>query len=208
MRLSPASRAAARTTARRLAVAAASALLLVGPFTATAQADPVDELPAELVEAVQRDLQMSPEEYLERSARAQELGEYARGFRSERPADFAGAWINRNGEPVVAVTNSDAARKAESDGYTATVAPVSTARLYGPTAFSGGASIGFLDIGSNSPSPRLRGEGWGEGRRRAMVYVAAPHPRPSPRAGPDLLPIAEGRWGEGMAVICPIAGRS
>ena len=125
MRHSSASRAAARSTARRLAVAAASALLLIGPFNATAQADPASELPAELVEAVQRDLNMSADEYLERSARAQELGEYARDFRSERPADFAGAWINRSGEPVVAVTNSDAAQQAERDGYTATVAPVS-----------------------------------------------------------------------------------
>ncbi|MEE2034306.1 S1 family peptidase [Rhodococcus chondri] len=130
MRQSSASRAAVRSTARRIAVAAASAVLLVGPLTTTAHAAPAEqlpapELPAELVEALQRDLNLSPEQYLERAARAQELGDYARSFRAERPSDFAGAWLGEDGQPVVAVTNSEAARRAQDDGYQATVAPVS-----------------------------------------------------------------------------------
>lgn len=125
MRHSSASRAAVRSTFRRVAVAAASAALLVGPFTSVAHADPAPELPRELVEAIERDLGLTPAEYLDRAARAQDLGDYARDFRAERPSDFAGAWLSEGGEPVVAVTNADAARRAESDGYRATVAPVS-----------------------------------------------------------------------------------
>ncbi len=129
MRLSPASRAA-RSTARRVAVAAASAVLLVGPLTTVAHAAPaeqlpVPDLPTELVDAITRDLGLSPEEYLDRAARAQELGDYARSFRAENPDDYAGAWLGSDGQAVVAVTNHDAAEKAQSDGYQATVALLS-----------------------------------------------------------------------------------
>lgn len=129
MRLLPASRAA-RSTARRVAVAAASAVLLVGPLTTVAHAGPaeqlpVPDLPSELIEAITRDLGLSPEEYLDRAARAQELGDYARSFRAENPEDYAGAWLGLDGQAVVAVTNRDAAEKAQSDGYQATVALLS-----------------------------------------------------------------------------------
>ncbi len=86
---------------------------------------PSAELPAELVEAIQRDLGLSPEEYLDRAARAQELGDYARDFRSEHPSEFAGAWLGEDGKPVIAVTNREAAERAAQDGFHATVAPVS-----------------------------------------------------------------------------------
>lgn len=130
MRLSSASRAAVRSVSRRVAIVATSALVLAAPFGATANAAPaqqlpVPELPAELVEAIQRDLGLTPEEYLDRAARAQELGDYARDFRAERPSDFAGAWLGEDGRPVVAVTSRDAAEKARQDGYHATVAPLS-----------------------------------------------------------------------------------
>ena len=130
MRLSSASRAAVRSTTRRVAVAAASAVLLAVPLSATASAAPAEqlpsaELPAELVEAIQRDLGLSPEEYLDRAARAQELGDYARDFRSEHPSEFAGAWLGEDGKPVIAVTNREAAERAAQDGFHATVAPVS-----------------------------------------------------------------------------------
>lgn len=130
MRLSSASRAAVRSASRRVAIAATSALLLAAPLSATANAAPAQQLPApelpvELVEAIQRDLGLSPEEYLDRASRAQELGDYARTFRAERPSDFAGAWLGQDGQPVVAVTSRDAAEKAREDGYHATVAPLS-----------------------------------------------------------------------------------
>ncbi|NLV80609.1 MAG: protease [Rhodococcus sp.] len=125
MRHMPASRAAVRSTVRRVAAVAASAALLAGPLATVAHAEPTPALPPELVEAVQRDLGLSPEEYLDRAARAQELGDYARSFRAERPDDFAGAWLSQDGESVVAVTNREAALRAEADGYQATVAPLS-----------------------------------------------------------------------------------
>ncbi|QNG20164.1 protease [Rhodococcus triatomae] len=124
--------------ALRAAVVGASAMLLLAPLATAAQAAPTTsgstqldaaELPAELVEAITRDLRISPQEYLDRAARAQELGTYAQNFRSERPEDYAGAWIGTDGQPVVAVTSSEAAEKAAQDGYTTKFAPVSAASL-------------------------------------------------------------------------------
>ncbi|QKT13205.1 MULTISPECIES: S1 family peptidase [unclassified Rhodococcus (in: high G+C Gram-positive bacteria)] len=141
MRTSLAPRAAVHSLARRVAVAGSSALLLLGPFTAAAQAAPetsptssvtqlsADELPAELAEAITRDLKISPQEYLDRAARAQELGSYAEDFRAERPHDFAGAWMGLDGHPIVAVTTTEAAQIAARDGYRTRLAPVSAEGL-------------------------------------------------------------------------------
>lgn len=126
--------------ARRAAAVGATATLLLAPWAVTAQASPstspfavnqlsADELPAELVEAIHRDLRISPQEYLDRAALAQELGAYAQQFRSERPAEFAGAWIGLDGQPIVAVTNSAAAAIAARDGYETKLAPISAASL-------------------------------------------------------------------------------
>ena len=57
--------------ARRAAVFGSAALLLLGPVAASAQADPVEpgvsdqaaKLPAELIDAIQRDLSLSPDQY-------------------------------------------------------------------------------------------------------------------------------------------------
>ncbi|MFZ2178450.1 MAG: S1 family peptidase [Rhodococcus sp. (in: high G+C Gram-positive bacteria)] len=121
--------------AHRAAVVGASAMLLLFPFSTAAQADPVtqedttqlsaDKLPAELIEAITRDLKISPQEYLDRAAKAQKLGSYAEDFRAQRPDDFAGAWIGLDGQAVVAVTSSEAAEEAAQDGYTTRLAPVS-----------------------------------------------------------------------------------
>ena len=75
-----------------------------------------EELPRELVDAVVRDLKISPQEYLDRAARAQELSTYASDFRASRPADFAGAWIGPDGNAVVAVTSQEAAHAVAKDG--------------------------------------------------------------------------------------------
>ncbi|NLU83291.1 protease [Rhodococcus sp. HNM0569] len=109
-------------------------MLLVLPFGGTASAEPspqlpADRLPAELVEAITRDLGISPQEYLDRAARAQELGTYAQDFRDEHPDGFAGAWIGDDGNPVVAVTTTEAAEVAASAGYTTRLAPVSAGSL-------------------------------------------------------------------------------
>lgn len=123
-----------RTTgALRAAVACSTAFLFFGFFSAPASADPgssvkqsaVEELPQELVDAVVRDLKISPQEYLDRAALAQELSTYASDFRASRPSDFAGAWIGQDGNAVVAVTSDDAAQAVAKDGYDTAHAAVS-----------------------------------------------------------------------------------
>ena len=129
-----------KLVARRAAVKAASlgfaATVLLAPLLGSGVAAaegpeqlPADALPAELVEAIARDLKMSPAEYLDRAARAQELGAYARDFRSQRPDSFAGAWIAADGTATVAVTSADAAAIAGADGYRTHLAPVSANTL-------------------------------------------------------------------------------
>ncbi|MFI9506854.1 S1 family peptidase [Nocardia sp. NPDC052566] len=129
-----------KLVARRAAVKAATiaaTVFLVPLFgTIPAQAEPAapaqltaDNLPPELTQAIARDLKMSPAEYLERSARAQQLSTYAREFRSERPNSYAGAWIGTDGKPVVSVTSADAARIAAADGYQTHIAPISADSL-------------------------------------------------------------------------------
>ncbi|MDV8023444.1 S1 family peptidase [Rhodococcus sp. IEGM 1330] len=118
------------TGALRAAVLCSTAFVLLASFSGTAAAEPVvqspaDQLPRELVEAVQRDLKISPQEYLDRAARAQELSAYASDFRASRPADFAGAWIGPDGNAVVAVTSPAAAQAVAKDGYATAQSPVS-----------------------------------------------------------------------------------
>ncbi|WP_084515691.1 S1 family peptidase [Nocardia acidivorans] len=128
---------ARRATVRAATIAFASTVL-VGPLFAAipAGAEPVDQLaadklPAELVQAIQRDLKMTPAEYLDRAAKAQQLRDYAREFRSERPEDFAGAWLGTDGKPVLAVTSLDAAKIAAADGYQTRLAPINADGLEG-----------------------------------------------------------------------------
>lgn len=144
MRTSLAQRAAVQSIARRAAVLGSSVILLAVPFTAAAHAAPAenaassrssvtqlsaDELPADLVEAITRDLKISPQEYLDRAARAQELDSYAAEFRTAHPDAFAGAWMGLDGHPVVAVTTTEAAQTAARDGYRTQLAPVSAEGL-------------------------------------------------------------------------------
>ncbi|MEU6584625.1 S1 family peptidase [Nocardia sp. NPDC046763] len=126
---------ARRATVRAATVAFASTVL-IGPLLSTATADPAspdqlaaDKLPAELVTAIQRDLKMTPAEYLDRANQAQQLRDYATTFRSQRPDDFAGAWLGTDGKPVVAVTSLDAAKIAAADGYQTRLAPISADNL-------------------------------------------------------------------------------
>ena len=137
MRTSQAPRAAVQSLARRVAVVGSSTLLLAVPLTTSAHAAPAGtsgasitqlsaaELPAELTAAITRDLGISPQEYLDRAARAQQLDSYASDFRAEHPEEFAGAWMDADGHPVVAVTTTAAAATAARDGYRTQLAPVS-----------------------------------------------------------------------------------
>ncbi|UGT40758.1 S1 family peptidase [Nocardia yamanashiensis] len=121
----------ARRAAVRAATVAFASTVIASPLLVTAHAEPgspnqlaADKLPAELVQAIQRDLKMTATEYLERSAKAQQLRDYAKEFRSERPDEFAGAWMGTDGKPVLAVTSLDAARIAAEDGYQTRLAPI------------------------------------------------------------------------------------
>ncbi|UYP18439.1 S1 family peptidase [Rhodococcus sp. Z13] len=117
-----------RTFARRAAVIGSAALLLLGPAAAVAQAEPepvetsTSSLPAELVEALQRDLQISPERFLSDAQRSQELAAFAETAREQFEAIFAGVWLDAQGIPTVGLTDGEgfdeARAAAESAGFT------------------------------------------------------------------------------------------
>jgi len=115
--------------ARRAAVFGSAALLLLGPVAASAQADPVEpgvsgqagKLPAELIDAIQRDLSLSPDQYLEHSELGQKLAEFAKTARTQFPDAFAGTWLDNAGTPIVGLADGadkDAAvAAAEKAGF-------------------------------------------------------------------------------------------
>ncbi|MFZ2175786.1 MAG: S1 family peptidase [Rhodococcus sp. (in: high G+C Gram-positive bacteria)] len=114
------------SVARRAAVFGSAALLFLGPLTTVAQADPVEpgvsdqaaKLPAELVDALQRDLKLSPDQYLEHSELGQKLAEFAEIARIQFPEVFAGTWLDEAGNPIVGLAEGaekDAAVEAASD---------------------------------------------------------------------------------------------
>ncbi|TQF69236.1 S1 family peptidase [Rhodococcus spelaei] len=113
--------------ARRAAMIGTAALLLIAPSAALAHADPVTPapaapLPADLVTAIQRDLGLSPEQYLAKAESGQKLVGFANELRAKFPDNFAGAWLDPSGKPLIGLTDgkdADAARKAaEAAGYT------------------------------------------------------------------------------------------
>ncbi len=118
--------------ALRAAILASAALLPVGTLAhaaPAADAPQSQQLPAELVDAIARDLKLTPEQYLERAEAAQQLGEYADGLRGSDPHVFAGSWIAADGHPMVAVTTTEAAEKVARDGYGTRVVATSEQQL-------------------------------------------------------------------------------
>jgi hypothetical protein len=115
--------APARKRIQRAAVAASAAVLLVGPTAALSSAapDPGVGLPADLVAALNRDLHISPEEYLARADTAQQVAAFATTAQRQFPQVFGGAWLDEQGRGVVALANGpggDEARgAAESSGF-------------------------------------------------------------------------------------------
>ncbi|WP_137723950.1 S1 family peptidase [Prescottella subtropica] len=118
-----------RSSLARAAVIGSTALLFLGPAVSVAQAQPDEpgvsdraaHLPAELADAVQRDLHLSPDQYLERSELAQRLAEFAKTARDRFPDSFAGVWIDQAGTPTVglAAKDRDTARtEVEKAGFT------------------------------------------------------------------------------------------
>ncbi|MDG3015700.1 S1 family peptidase [Speluncibacter jeojiensis] len=111
MRISP---------ARRAAIIGAAVITALVPLSGTAQAAPAPaqpSLPAALSTAVERDLHMTVPQYLDRAALAQKLGRYADQLHKSDPHAYAGAWLDTNGTPIVAVTTDAAARKVAAAGF-------------------------------------------------------------------------------------------
>ncbi|HLS78367.1 MAG TPA: S1 family peptidase [Nocardia sp.] len=106
-------------------IAASAAVLLFGPTAAVATAEPDAgagvELPAELVEALGRDLKISAEDYLARADLAQQVAAFTATAQDKYPQVFAGSWLDDAGKAVVALTQgagADEARAAaESAGF-------------------------------------------------------------------------------------------
>ncbi|MEV6770599.1 S1 family peptidase [Nocardia sp. NPDC051030] len=103
----------------RSAAIAAAALLISGPLAASAHAEPATpDLPAELIAAIQRDLKISPADYVARADLAQQVAAFATTAQRQFPNVFAGAWLNEAGKAVVALSDGadlDKARKAVQD---------------------------------------------------------------------------------------------
>ncbi|SEM50375.1 hypothetical protein SAMN05444583_1521, partial [Rhodococcus maanshanensis] len=112
------------TRARRAAMIGTAALLLVAPCATLAQAEPTppaSALPEDLVAAIQRDLRLSPEQYLDRARTGQELATFAETLRGKFPTAYAGAWLDKAGTPLVGLADGPekaAARTAvEAAGF-------------------------------------------------------------------------------------------
>ncbi|MGW6377416.1 protease, partial [Rhodococcus sp. NPDC055112] len=96
------------TRARRAAMIGTAALLLAAPCATLAQAAPTapaPALPAGLVAAVQRDLGLSPAQYLAQAEAGRELATFADTLRGKFPAAFAGAWLDAAGIPLVGLAD-------------------------------------------------------------------------------------------------------
>ncbi|MFI5781087.1 S1 family peptidase [Nocardia sp. NPDC051570] len=111
-----------RNRLRTAAVVASAAMLVLGPVAGSASADPAPapapNLPAELIAAVQRDLKISPEEYLHRADVAQKVAAFATSAQRQYPQAYAGSWLDGAGNAVIALTQGqglDEARKAAQD---------------------------------------------------------------------------------------------
>ncbi|GGK52583.1 S1 family peptidase [Nocardia camponoti] len=122
--------------AHAVSVGFAAAVLLApvfgaGAVSAAPQQLSVGDLPAEMIDAISRDLHMTPQQYLDRAVAAQDLRSYANDFRADHPDAFAGAWLTPEGKGVIAVTNADAQRLAAADGYQTKIAPISANGLEG-----------------------------------------------------------------------------
>ncbi|MFF0817791.1 S1 family peptidase [Rhodococcus sp. NPDC003318] len=126
--------------ALRAAILATASLLTVGVLAHAAPREPLvteqqaQQLPPELVEAIARDLKLTPQQYLERAELAQRLSSYADGLRASEPTTYAGSWVATDGRPIVAVTTTEAAQKVAEDGYDTRLASTSEQQLQGSLA--------------------------------------------------------------------------
>ncbi|WP_051637540.1 Ig-like domain repeat protein [Rhodococcus sp. UNC363MFTsu5.1] len=110
------------TRARRAVMIGTAALLLVAPCATLAHAQPTTPaLPEDLVAAIQRDLGLNADQYLDRAKTGQELAKFADTLRGKFPTAFSGAWLDAAGTPLVGLADGPdkaAARTAvEAAGY-------------------------------------------------------------------------------------------
>ncbi len=114
-----------------------SATIVAAALSATAGAQAAPDsahpspaaLPNDLVVALQRDLNMTPQEYLDRAAAAQRVAAYASEQRRSDSGGVGGAWLAQDGTPTVAVTTQAAANRVAAAGYRAQMVPLSTSGL-------------------------------------------------------------------------------
>lgn len=114
-----------------------SATILAAALSATAGAQAAPDsaqpspaaLPNDLVVALQRDLNLTPQEYLDRAAAAQRVAAYASEQRRSDSGGVGGAWLAQDGTPTVAVTTQAAANRVAAAGYRAQMVPLSTSGL-------------------------------------------------------------------------------
>ncbi|WP_433592087.1 Ig-like domain-containing protein [Nocardia sp. CA-145437] len=85
----------------------AAALLVGVPAVSLVHAEPdapaSPALPAALVAAIQRDLGLTPAQYLDRAEAGQQLAAFADSMRAKFPESFAGAWLDQSGVPMIGV---------------------------------------------------------------------------------------------------------
>ncbi|MBD0322994.1 MAG: protease [Aldersonia sp.] len=97
---------------RRALLLAAAALLPLGSAAVAGAApdsnvsDQAAHLPVELARAVEHDLKLTPEQYLQRSELAQQLGEFAAIAAQQYPDAFAGNWLDENGRAIIGLAPS------------------------------------------------------------------------------------------------------
>ncbi|RDI65386.1 S1 family peptidase [Nocardia pseudobrasiliensis] len=126
--------------ARRVALGCCVAVTMIGTLAAPAPAAPQSpDLPTDLVEALQRDLKISAQQYLARIRTSERLADFASTARIAHPNVFAGVRMDGD-RGVVALADgvsSDAARKAaQQAGFAVETVGDSLATLRGRrTAF-------------------------------------------------------------------------
>ncbi len=112
------------------AIVAAALSATAGVQAAPDSAQPSSAaLPNDLAVALQRDLNMTPQEYLDRAAAAQRVAAYASEQRRSDSVGVGGAWLAQDGTPTVAVTTQAAANRVAAAGYRAQMVPLSTSGL-------------------------------------------------------------------------------
>ncbi|RDI49777.1 S1 family peptidase [Nocardia mexicana] len=109
------------------------AALALSPATSTAEPSAVGaELPADLVVAIERDLQLTPQQYLNRAAQSQRLADFAVFARIAYPSAFAG--VHMDGDRAVVsladgASTADARQVAKQAGFDVAMVADSEAAL-------------------------------------------------------------------------------